>query len=62
MARKQSSAKLSSLAARILAMSEVEMTRWLEERPHKDIRALAASVVSQDEKRGQAKKPAATTR
>jgi hypothetical protein len=52
-ARKQSSAKLSSLAARILAMSEIEMTNWLETRPHKDIRSLAGSVVSNDETKGQ---------
>jgi hypothetical protein len=47
MPKKQSSSKVSSLAAQILS-GEREPTP-------KDIRTLAASVLSQDEKKGQKK-------
>lgn len=56
MARKTTSAKVSSIAARILAMSDKEMaTRLFRESKDffAEIRELAASALSQDETKGQ---------
>lgn len=52
-ARKQSSPELSSKGASYMKLTEARLRKLLEEDPKalvKDIRSLAASVVSQDEK------------
>lgn len=47
--RKQTSAKVSRLAARVLNASDDELKRLSIERLFADLRTLAASCLSQDE-------------
>ena len=55
MARKQSSSKMSKLASKYLDMKAVEFKSRMMNDPNNifgDIKALAGSVLSQDEKKG----------
>lgn len=57
MAKKESSPKASSIAARILRSGDKRPMTGDWAYTHADVKILAASVLSQDETKGQKKRP-----